>query len=71
MEACLKQAPIVEKQLVIKEVACIPSSNRNWINFNDFLKMMDAISERREIWGEPYLNQHGNWEPLLTDPKNE
>ena len=74
MEACLKQAPIVEKQAAIKEVACIPSSNRNWINFNDldiFLQMLDAINERQETWGEPRLNQYGGWEPRLIDPENE
>ena len=71
MEACLKQAPIVEKQSAIKDVACIPSNNnRNWINFNDldiFLQMLDAINERQETWGEPYLNQNGQWEPRLNE----
>jgi len=70
MEACLKQAPIVEKQSAIKEVACIPSNNRNWINFNDldiFLQMLDAVNERQETWGEPRLNQHGQWEPRLSE----
>jgi hypothetical protein len=78
MEACMKQAPIIEMQAAIKDVACIPSSNGSWININDynnmldgFLRMVDAIKEREEIWGEPHLNQHGNWEPVLTDPKHE
>lgn len=73
MEACLKQAPIIELQPAIKEVACIPSNNSNngsWININDyndmlagFLKMIDTINERQETWGEPRLNRYGHWEP--------
>ena len=64
MEACLKQAPIVKKQSAIKDVACIPSSNRNWVNLNDldiFLQMLDAIKERTETW-PPYINNYGLWE---------
>ena len=70
METCLKQAPIIEEQSAILEVACIPSSKGNWININDynvmlegFLNMMDAINRRQD--------EYDHWVPLLVEPEHE